>query len=589
MNVVSVEELISHLNNKIEQLNLISSKIGLKDDEQEQKIKDFLNDIARFANDQYTLAEKERDNLIKETENTHRAILSYKRLMGEYAASTAVIDRNKSLRDNLRELQDELIKVKERYNESLIYVQELHKQLKALHTALGGFVNINLIATTEVDVSSLAVNSLEDELQHAEQEYARRKAIVDDTATGICNILVTLGIDSLNNEADKLAIQYHQETNPDKKIELCNNLVSEESIYYLTERIAQLKETQHQVENRKEELTQKLKHLWDRLRIDPEECEVFLMANRGLTQEEIQNYEMELKRLLKIRQERIGDFIERAREELVSLWDQLYYTEDQKRQFHPAYSDKTTDEILEAHESEISRLRLEVEDSKYILDRIEKYMKLKQEIEEFEASTRDPNRLFGKGQRDPGRLLREEKFRKRVERELPKISKELEGSLLEYEALKNRPFMVYAPRTPKRETMPRKPFTSPRATTNKYAMFNTPQFNRTRSFQAVTETPKMDTSISILHRVRERNIRKRPQKPIRRGHFGSDDDDDEEEEEEEEKAFTSFKSQTMHMNKQLPLKRKHVEPEFDSDDNLAVNLDIFDDGPDLSDMSDIDS
>lgn len=126
---------------------------------------------------------------------------------------------------------------------NLLCCKELHKQLKALHTALGGFVNINLIATTEVDVSSLAVNSLEDELQHAEQEYARRKAIVDDTATGICNILVTLGIDSLNNEADKLAMQYHQETNPDKKIELCNNLVSEESIYYLTERIAQVIKT----------------------------------------------------------------------------------------------------------------------------------------------------------------------------------------------------------------------------------------------------------------------------------------------------------------------------------------------------------
>lgn len=81
-----------------------------------------------------------------------------------------------------------------------------------------------------------------------------------------------------------------------------------------------------------------------------------------------------------------------------------------------------TDEVLEAHENEISRLRLEVEDSKYILDRIDKYMQLKEEIEEFEASTRDPNRLFGKGQRDPGRLLREEKFRKRVDRELPKVT-----------------------------------------------------------------------------------------------------------------------------------------------------------------------
>lgn len=70
-------------------------------------------------------------------------------------------------------------------------------------------------------------------------------------------------------------------------------------------------------------------------------------------------------------------------------------------------------------------------------------MKLKKEVEEFEATTRDPNRLFSKGQRDPGRLLREEKFRKRISRELPKVIKELEGSLLEYEAMKGRPFLVH--------------------------------------------------------------------------------------------------------------------------------------------------
>lgn len=162
------------------------------------------------------------------------------------------------------------------------------------------------------------------------------------------------------------------------------------------------------------------------------------MANRGLTQEELMCYEQELQRLLVLKQDRIGEFIERAREELKSLWDQLYYSETQRQHFLPAYSSKNkpcikktylttqcvgelTDEVLEAHENEISRLRLEVEDSKYILDRIDKYMQLKEEIEEFEASTRDPNRLFGKGQRDPGRLLREEKFRKRVDRELPKV------------------------------------------------------------------------------------------------------------------------------------------------------------------------
>lgn len=197
------------------------------------------------------------------------------------------------------------------------------------------------------------------------------------------------------------------------------------------------------IELRKNEITQTIKHLWNRLHIEDQECEVFLMENRGLTRQELQHYEDELSRLLILKQDRVGDFIHTAREELVGLWDQLYYSESQKKQFQPAYTDDLTDAILEAHENEISRLQLEVEDSKYILERIEKHMKLKNEVQEFEATTRDPNRLFGKGQRDPGRLLREEKFRKRISRELPKVTKELEGSLLEYEAMKGHAFLVH--------------------------------------------------------------------------------------------------------------------------------------------------
>ncbi|EIE91357.1 hypothetical protein RO3G_16068 [Rhizopus delemar RA 99-880] len=588
-----MDKLINHLNDQIERINLTTSEIGLSHELKEDKIKSFMEAIEQFASDQCALVEKEKQDIIKATENTHRSILSYKRLMGEYVANTAIIDPNKSLKDNLQEMQQELIQVKEKYNEKLLHVQ--------------------------------AVNSLEDELQRAEHEYANRKALVDHSVNEMCNIIATLGLDTTQNKRDNLIMEYHLETNPTNKMKLCNMFVSDDNMSWIAQRNAELKEIKEEIEGRKEELTQKLKHLWNRLRIDQEECEVFLMANRGLTQEELMCYEQELQRLLVLKQDRIGEFIERAREELKSLWDQLYYSETQRQHFLPAYSSKNkpcikktylttqcvgelTDEVLEAHENEISRLRLEVEDSKYILDRIDKYMQLKEEIEEFEASTRDPNRLFGKGQRDPGRLLREEKFRKRVDRELPKLRMELEGSLLEYEALKSRPFLVNGkpyldviyeaketvqqkpavttPKTPKRETMPRKPFTSPRTTSNKYHMFNTPQFNRTQTYHTTTELKptRIDNSISILHRVRERNIRKRPQKPIRKGHFGSDDDDIEE---EAEKIIVNQNGRNQ--AKQTPIKQRQVDAEFESDDNLGVNLDIFDDGPDFSDMSDIDS
>lgn len=284
-----------------------------------------------------------------------------------------------------------------------------------------------------------------------------------------------------------------------------------------------------------------------------------------------------MEKLTKLKKERIGEFIETTREELKALWDQLYYSDKQREQFKPAFSTELTDSTLEAHETEISRLQLELEDSKYILEYIEKHMKLKNEIKEFNAMTSDPNRLFSKGQRDPGRLLREEKFRKRIERELPKVRKELEGSLLEYEALKGRPFLVYGtpyydvlyeeqnssqcktpsrrdegiapktpsrrdevvapktptrreelitPRTPKREPFARKPMTSPREPRARKLFFNTPQPTRVKSFHQLQPIQrKIDSSKSILHQVRAKNIQKRKQ--AKRMNMFDEESDDE--------------------------------------------------------------
>ena len=44
--------------------------------------------------------------------------------------------------------------------------------------------------------------------------------------------------------------------------------------------------------------------------------------------------------MLKLKQERIGDFIQTAREELKSLWNQLYYSDQQRAQFAPAQTGK---------------------------------------------------------------------------------------------------------------------------------------------------------------------------------------------------------------------------------------------------------
>ena len=60
---------------------------------------------------------------------------------------------------------------------------------------------------------------------------------------------------------------------------------------------------------------------------------------------------------------------------------------------------------------------------------------------EFEAATADPSRLLSKKvQGDPGRLLREEKFRKTITKELPLLEQKLKQAISEWESSNNEEF-----------------------------------------------------------------------------------------------------------------------------------------------------
>jgi protein regulator of cytokinesis 1 len=84
--------------------------------------------------------------------------------------------------------------------------------------------------------------------------------------------------------------------------------------------------------------------------------------------------------------------------------------------------DSYNEEVLLAHEIEKNRLLEEKASKDIILNKLAKYFSLLDEIRQLEESANDPSRLTGRGQRgDPGRLLREEKQRKRVAKEKPKV------------------------------------------------------------------------------------------------------------------------------------------------------------------------
>lgn len=94
------------------------------------------------------------------------------------------------------------------------------------------------------------------------------------------------------------------------------------------------------------------------------------------------------------------------------------------------------------HEEEIARLKDERRTKAPLLAAVRRWLAICDEERELAASASDQSRLLGRGPRDPGRLLREEKMRKRVQKEKPKLEQELRGAIPAWEREQGRPFFV---------------------------------------------------------------------------------------------------------------------------------------------------
>ncbi|CAF1392066.1 unnamed protein product [Rotaria sp. Silwood1] len=114
-----------------------------------------------------------------------------------------------------------------------------------------------------------------------------------------------------------------------------------------------------------------------------------------------------------------------AREKLKRLWDQLDVPNDQR--IIPKTQDNEDDYL--AMNDEINRLEIYVESIRPLLIKIQKREWYKKEMVEFEKHAADPARLRG----NSTQLLKEERFRKDLSREFPKLTDDLRHMVAEWE------------------------------------------------------------------------------------------------------------------------------------------------------------
>lgn len=205
---------------------------------------------------------------------------------------------------------------------------------------------------------------------------------------------------------------------------------------------ANLENTKRKREAHIQAMYDQLEGLWRRLGVEEGDMDAFVEAHRGSTEETVREYEEELERMLELKRERMGTFVASAREEIEKLWDDLMVGEEERADFAPFADDEFTEELLTIHEDEIKRLKEERRMKAPLLAGIKKYFDICGEEKELAAAASDQTRLLGRG-RDPGRLLREEKMRKRVTKEKPRLEQDLLASIPQWEQESGRPFLVH--------------------------------------------------------------------------------------------------------------------------------------------------
>ncbi|KAJ4391772.1 Microtubule bundling protein [Gnomoniopsis smithogilvyi] len=482
--------LSQQVNSIIGQLHGLFDEIGVPGHERESREAELFTALSEALNNHVRQVSAEKKDLIAEAQKMITVIRQMEASLEDPRSR-----RNVSNRDDGLEVSYPLTKciqgLKEKHSQVRRVHQERFEQVKKLVVALESysshlepsFVKIALPPTgpnqsipPNFDISSSYVDSLDQEFTRVYEEYERRVEMVKSTCETIIQLWAELGTPQA--QTDGAIVKYYRDAPEQLGLH-------EEDLARLHARREKLETEKKNREQRLRDLKEAVEVLWDKLGIEEKDRKAFLNANRGCGVRQINEFGDELARLNELKRQNLHLFVEDARCKLQELWDALYMSEDEMLEFTPAFSDVYSDALLEAHEQEIARLEILREQRAPTLAMVEKHRSLVAERDELAASSQDASRLMMKGQkgekRDPGKLLREEKMRKRIAKELPKVTAELRKTLEQWEDEWGRPFCVHgeryldaieledrpAPgprsRTPANTSMPSRPNTAPKS------------------------------------------------------------------------------------------------------------------------------
>ncbi|KAF4980482.1 hypothetical protein FZEAL_3527 [Fusarium zealandicum] len=470
--MVDTSYLAQQVNNSIGQLHGLFDEIGVPDHEREARESEacfpcdrsvvinpltwlqLFSALSEALNSQVRLVSSEKKEMVDEA----------KRIITVIRQMEASLDDSKRRRDYDEDeeltITYPLVRCLQTLKEKHTQINRLHKerfeQVKKLVQALESysshleptFVQIALPPTApnqsvppNFDLSPSYVDKLDSEFTRVYEEYSRRIATVQTFADQIIGMWAELGIPQA--QQDGAIVKYYRDAPEQLGLH-------EEDVNRLRTKRDRLSEEKKNRERKLKELKTAVETLWIKLGVDESETKPFLNSNRGCGVRQINEFQEELARLHELKRQNLHLFVEDSRIKLQELWDALYFCEDEMLEFTPAFSDVYSDALLEAHEREVARLEALRDQRAPTLALVDRHKSLVKERNDLATSSQDASRLMARGQkgekRDPGKLLREEKMRKRIAKELPKVAADLRKGLAQWEDEYGRPFLVFGER-----------------------------------------------------------------------------------------------------------------------------------------------
>ncbi|XP_068954742.1 protein regulator of cytokinesis 1 isoform X2 [Petaurus breviceps papuanus] len=290
-----------------------------------------------------------------------------------------------------------------------------------------------VLCTTPYSISSTLVPSLEelDQFRQHLQTLAETKASRREEFINIKKQII-LCMEELDHTPDT---SFERDVVCEDEEAFCLSL---ENIAALQTLLRQLEMQKAQNEALCDGLRSRIRELWDRLQIPPEEREALAMFMTGSKTKIRKALQSEVDRLEELKIQNMKKVIEAIRVELALYWEKCFYSQEQRQAFAPYFDENYTETLLQLHDTELGELKHYYETHKELFEGVQKWEDSWKLFLEFERKASDPSRFTNRG----GNLLKEEKQRAKLQKTLPKLEEELKAQIELWEQEHSKAFVV---------------------------------------------------------------------------------------------------------------------------------------------------